>query len=263
MLESSQKKFFIVFIVVVIAFVGYWVFDALYSRSAASPHEVTTLSETPPPFFGNTITNEQSGSTIASPQTNLTYGAINDISKDLIASLQDASSTSKEDLINQLQRAGSQALSPETLSTYATPDKLGLVQDIPDSALSIHEDSSPSAIAAYKNAYANAIKPLAQLVAGTDAQKALNAFIKENDTADLDNLIKTYDTIYMALQTIPVPRSAISFHKDNMKFFANEKIVFAGIRGYKDDPLRAYLLGEQLIDLSDMWHNILIQYQNL
>lgn len=263
MLESSQKKFFIIFVIVVAAFVGYWIFDALYSKSISSPRSVDGAATDQSPFFGSALTGGQGSIISSSPVSNLTQDVITDLSKDLIASLQDASSTSKEDLLAQLQRSGGGAVTSQTLNTYATPEKLGLVQDIPDSEISIHTDTSISALAAYKDAYTNAIQPLARLVTGADVQAALNAFIQNNDTEDLDNLIKTYDTIYASLRAVSVPRSVVLFHKDTLKFFANEKIVFLGIRGYKDDPLRAYLLGEQLEPLSVMWQNIYTHYQTL
>ncbi len=262
MVDSSQKKFFFVFLFVVILFVGYWLFDALYSRGVASPHEILSASSSSP-FFGDALTGGQVGFIPSGFSSNLTQEAITDISKDIIASLQGASSTSQEDLLNQLQQSGLNSLSPETLNAYATPDTLGLIQEIPDSEISLSSDSSASAVTTYKQAYTDAIKPLAQLISESDVQKTLNSFVKDNDTQDLDRFIQTYDTVYNALRSVPVPQSAVALHKESMRFFANEKVIFMGVRGYKEDPLRAYLLGEQLTQLSDVWQNILTQYNSL
>ncbi len=263
--DPAQKKIFVIFVIVVCCFVVYWViaFGIPHPNSSGS---ITTLdsSSSTPAFFNENALGSLGGSVFSATSTpNLTQSLIQDVGQEVNVSLQAASSTKKEDLLQAIQNSGVTNLDAATIQKYTSPDKLGLIQSIPDSLLHIDTSSSTQTIANYKNAFMTATAPLSSFVASTSLNDAFNSFVGDGNSTKLDNLIQTYQNIYTELQSISVPSRAISLHKNALLFFYNGAVVFMGIRDYQNDPLKAYLLGSQLDSVPDLWDNITNQFKAL
>ena len=264
MQDSSQKKIFILFIVVACGFVLYWVFQFVFpsvSPYSSSSSQVVSSSSSNPLFQENNLSSLDSLLKDAPSATNLTKGLITDMSQELISSMKSASSTKKEDLLSAIQKSGVSNISDATLQKYVTADKLGFISNIPDTEVHIIS-SSTQAQTLYKNEYGTAVSPFSS-ISPTAVNSAFTSFIQNGDPAGLDNLIQTYDNIYANLKKLQVPENDASFHKETMKFFANLIIILRGVREYQDDPLKAYLLGQQLGSVSDEWNNITTQFKAL
>ena len=266
--DPAQKKIFIIFVAVVCCFVAYWVIALMLPNARSSEPVVVSSSSSPtstPLFFGESAIGSLGGMNFSTTSTpNLTQTLIHDVSQEVNVSLQSASSTSKEDLLQAIQKAGVTNLDATTLQKYTSPDKLGLIQSIPDSAVRMGAASSTQAIADYKNAFMTATTPLSSfMTASSSLNDVLGPFMKNGDSSKLDNLIQTYQNIYTELQSIPVPPSAVLLHKDALQFFYNGAIIFMGIRDYQNDPLKAYILSSQAGDLSTLWGRIVDQFKIL
>ena len=265
MQDFSQKKIFILFLLVACGFVLYWIFQFVFPslslRPSNSSQVVSSSSSTNPFFQENNLSSLDSLLKDAPSPTNITKGLITDMSQELISSMKSASSTKKEDLLSAIQKSGVSNISDATLQKYVTADKLGFISNIPDTEVHIIS-SSTQAQAFYKNEYGK-VASLFSSVSPAAINAAFTSFIQNGDSAGLDNLIQTYDNIYAGLKKLQVPENDASFHKETMKFFANLIIIFRGVRDYQDDPLRAYLLGQQLDSVSNEWNNITTQFKAL
>ncbi len=263
MQDPIQKKIFIVFIFVVCGFLLYWIawFIIPTSSTPALSEVVSTSSSTNPLFQQNNISSLSSLLKDAPSPINLTKGLVNDMSQELISSMKLASSTKKEDLLSAIQKSGVSNISDATLQKYVSADKLGFVSTIPDSEIQT-VPSSTQAQTLYKSEYGNAVSPFSS-TSPVAINSVFTSFVQGGDSAGLDNLIQTYDNIYANLKKVRVPENDVLFHKENMKFFANLIVIFRGVREYQDDPLKAYLLGQQLSSVSDEWNNITTQFKAL
>jgi len=267
MQDPAQKKIFVIFIVVVFAFVVYWVvaFALPHAEVSSSVTSLSSSSSTMPPSFQENALGTIGGiGGIVSSTQNLTKNLITDVGNEIVSSMKLASSTNKEDLLGAIQKSGITSLDDATLQKYVTPDKLGLVQDIPDSALHIGTDNSPQAITTYKNLFITATTPLSDIMSASSSVNTIfTSFMKNGSTEKLDNLIQTYQNIYNTLQKTTVPPKAVLLHKNAMKFFVNSSVIFLGIRGYQNDPLKAYILSEQMGDLPTVWNQVVDQFKLL
>ncbi|MCL5011873.1 MAG: hypothetical protein M1320_00405 [Patescibacteria group bacterium] len=264
--DPAQKKIFVVFVIVVCCFVAYWViaFGIPHPNSSGSVTTLNSSSSTPAFFNENALGSLRVVNFSTTSTPNLTQSLIQDVSQEVNVSLQTASSTSKEDLLQAIQKSGVTNLDATTLQKYASPDKLGLIQSIPDTLIRIDTSSSTQAIINYKNAFMTATAPLSSFITATSSlDDVFNSFMKDGDATKLDNLIQTYQNIYTELQSISVPSRVVLLHKNALQFFYNGAIIFMGIRDYQNDPLKAYILSSQAGDLSTLWGQIVDQFKIL
>jgi len=261
--DTSLKKIFISFTVIVFGFVGYWIIMSLtnVTKSTQAPYAVPSTQGDTSLLYMNNATNRVSALSSSQPAVNLTNEAMSDLSQEIVASMQDAPSTSTEDLISAIQKTDVSKLDSATIQKYADAQHLGLMEDVPDTSLKIVTTTDESKTS-YTNAYTQIVSSMSSLMTGS-IQSDFTQFMQRNDSTGLDNTIKIYDTIYSELYTLEVPRSALAFHKESIVFFGNMAAILQGIKNYQNDPLKAYLLGEKFNNMPDTWDHIVSDFKTL
>ncbi len=258
-----QKKIFIVFILVVFCFLLYWVFQSVFPSIPPSVISRPISSTSTDSLFQENSLNPSgvySSSTAALP--NLTSGVITDASKDLLSSLQLASSTSKEDLLDALKNSATSSINEALLQKYMNPEQIGLVISVPDLEIKIVKDSETS-LATYAKGYRDALLSFSD-VNMNDISSALDAFLNTRNTSELDSLLQKYENVNTILRTLQVPQSRVSFHKKNLVYFGDMASVLRSIRVFDSDPMRAYIAIQYLPQVVAQWEpisNEIIKYK--
>ncbi len=266
-MHDDQKKYFVIFFVAALAFVGYWLLEGwVFSGNhiaAPAQGEISVVPATSTPYSLGNSYNTGSSTTLlaASPQpANLTQQIAQNLQSQFVSQLQQQGATDTPSLISKIQAGNFQNFS--NISNQLTPDTIGVQTSIDDALLHIVDGASAADITAYKAQYEQYLSGLATL-SGSQITGALSGVFNGQDTGQLDMIIQSYQHVRDGLVSMHVPRTFLTFHKENVLFFENMVTVLTVLRNEQTDPLKAYVAVQYLPQLSSQWDVILQDVKTL
>ncbi len=248
---KTSPRIFVVFLVVVILFLGYWVVSGLFG--ASDTEQENYFSVTPP---SGDVPSWAEGLDDISLSENITRTLARNISSDFIARTPDG--VTVESSASLLSKIDSDIIeNPEQLAQYISPEALGFSSDISDEELVMIVETTSQTQEEYWGEYLVLFNNFESYADNPSTlTDALSDAVELRLYEKLDELLVVFSEISDGLVLMKVPSELVPFHKNNMRFFGDLAIIFRAIRGSGDDPLRAYLSLQYLPDVLVLWDDV-------
>lgn len=140
-------------------------------------------------------------------------------------------------------------------SDYMGADKIGFVDSISKKELHVLSDDSSASRNAFLGEYLRGIEPLRDENVN-EFIDAFNGAVKNHDKAAVDSMLERYRGVYTSLSKLSTPPSMQDLQARTLVFLKNMLTTFAALRGFDEDPVRAYAAMQHFSDLAGEWSAI-------
>lgn len=251
---NRSRTYFSVFLAVVILVVSFYFSMTFFSGKKSFP--ATSIAKIV--SSGNTPKFAETGVGTGQGGINVTKSIADDLSAEFYKRIEGLDAQKRDDLFAQIKAGDKDALSldsldPQQIVKKISPDAIGIRTSIPDTEIQLDSENN---LSKYQKRYLLAMTDVQLLPSQVDPTQALNDFINKADASGLDKMIEAHQNAYAALQDVPVPSSALVFHKKNLLYLSNSVAAYTALRAYTTDPLRAYIAIEYIGSLANLWSEI-------